>query len=355
MQKWFALKYAAVYIIPAVVLISLLTKSTQAFFAIIFVFGVLPTIEFFSKPSEENLSEAQEEMVKNDRVYDLLLYSLVPIQYFLLTVFLFVVSDSSLAFIEKIALSTAFGISCGVLGINAAHELGHRTKPHEQFMAKALLLTSLYMHFFIEHNRGHHRYVATEKDPASARYGENVYAFFIRSVVGSYTSAWRLEKERLDKKGLPWFSLQNEMLRFQLIQVFLLAVITAIFGVETALFFVFAAVLGFLLLETVNYIEHYGLQRKQKGTGYERTLPIHSWNSSHPVGRVVLLELTRHSDHHFLASRKYQTLRHFNEAPQMPTGYPGMMLIALIPPLWFNIMHKQINQFNQSLSKEPVL
>ncbi len=234
---------------------------------------------------------------------------------------------------------------CGVFGINVGHELGHRSKKYERVFAKMLLMTSLYMHFFIEHNRGHHKHVATHADPASARYKENIYHFFIRSIVFSYLSAWKIETNRLKKKGLPVISYQNEMIVFHIIQLTLLLVIFFAFGLITTLYFIAAASIGILLLEAVNYIEHYGLTRlKTKTDQFERVKPHHSWNSDHVVGRVLLFELSRHSDHHYLASKKYQTLTHHEDSPQMPTGYPGMIITALIPPLWFYIMHPLIDK-----------
>jgi alkane 1-monooxygenase len=276
------------------------------------------------------------------------LYSLVPIQYGIMIFFLITIHNEALPLYVKIGVTTAFGMTCGILGINAAHELGHRNTWYEQLMSKMLLLTTLYMHFFIEHNRGHHKNVSTDEDPASSRYGETVYAFYFRSIWQGWMSAWHLEAEKLKKNNQSFWSWHNEMLRFQIIQISWLIIIGWVFGGETLLFFVAAATIGFLLLETVNYIEHYGLRRKKKGNAYERTLPIHSWNSNHPIGRLVLLELSRHSDHHYIASRKYQTLRHFDESPQMPTGYPGMMILSLMSPLWFSVMHKQIEKYRKT-------
>ena len=202
------------------------------------------------------------------------------------------------------------------------------------------------MHFFIEHNRGHHKNVSTDEDPASARRGEMLYAFWMRSVVTGWISAWKIENIRLAKLNLSWYSLRNEMLIYQFIQVGLLVLITLLFGWQAMLAFVAAATIGFLLLETVNYIEHYGLRRKKvDGEYYEKVMPVHSWNSDHPIGRLMLFELTRHSDHHYMASRKYQILRHFDKSPQMPTGYPGMMILSLFPPLWFKVMHAHIDKY----------
>lgn len=336
------LKYTLVYLSPAVVLFSIWSKSLWSYTALAVIFGIIPLLELFTRGSTRNLDKIEEEIARKDIAYDLLLWFLVPVQYATLVYFLVSISDPSLSTVVKIGMTTAFGISCGILGINAAHELGHRHTWYEQLMSKMLLLTTLYMHFFIEHNRGHHKNVSTDEDPASSRYGEDLYTFFLRTIRGSWLSAWHLEGERLKKKGLPFWSVHNEMLRFQILQLALVAAIALVFGWETMLWFLAAAVMGFLLLETVNYIEHYGLRREKRGDSYERPLPVHSWNSNHPLGRLILLELSRHSDHHYLASRKYQILRHFDESPQMPTGYPGMMLLALIPPVWFKVMNPRV-------------
>jgi alkane 1-monooxygenase len=342
MKKW---KYLFVYTTPAIVLFSILVGNLYSYAAVVLLFGILPLLELFTTGSTENFSKEEEEKLNKDRFYDVVLYSLVPIQYLILGAFLYTLYNSSLELYELIGIILAYGMSAGVLGINAAHELGHRNTKYEQTMSKLLLLTSLYMHFFIEHNRGHHRNVSTDEDPASARFGESVYAFYFRSTWGSWFSAWQLEKERLKRENTSFWSIHNEMLRFQLIQLSLLIAIGLLFNLFTLFGFILGATIGFLLLETVNYIEHYGLRRKKKNNGYERTLPIHSWNSNHPIGRLLLLELSRHSDHHYIASRKYPILRHFDESPQMPTGYPGMMLLALVPPLWFRLMHRKINTY----------
>ena len=253
---------------------------------------------------------------------------------------------------ELVGKLFAMGICCGVIGINLGHELGHRFTKFERFLAKSLLLTSMYMHFIIEHNRGHHNRVATDEDPATARRGEILYFFWIRSIIFGYISAWKLEMERLKKMEIPFFSLKNEMIQFVLIQGSFAGLIFILFGLKGMIFFLLAALIGGLLLETVNYIEHYGLQRiKNKVTNtYEKVFPTHSWNSNHKIGRIYLFELTRHSDHHYVASRKYQILRHFDESPQMPFGYPSMMVIATIPPLWFFVMHRHIEKHKQLLA-----
>lgn len=353
-MRFQAIKYFLVYTTPLVVFFSLSSAHIGAYFAVFFLFGILPFLELFTRTSTKNLSDIEEEMAKQDKTYDVLLYGLVPVQYAILVYFLYQISQDGLPLFVQIGMTTALGMACGVLGINAAHELGHRQTWYEQMMSKMLLLTSLYMHFFIEHNRGHHKNVSTDEDPASSRYGETVYAFYWRTISGSWLSAWRLEAERLEKMQQGFWTWQNEMLRYQIVQVAFLAAIYTSFGGQTLLFYVGGATIGFLLLETVNYIEHYGLRRKKIDNRYERTLPIHSWNSNHPIGRLLLLELSRHSDHHYIASRKYQLLRHFDESPQMPTGYPGMMLLSLCPPLWFAVMHKKIAVYKQTLKGEAL-
>jgi len=339
------LKYLLGYSIPLAAIIGILYPENFAFLTPLYAFGLLPLLELFTKPDPLNDSEELELEKSKSKFYDFMLYLSVPIQY---AVIYFLVSQLSLggqSVLQIVGMIISAGISCGVLGINAAHELGHRVTPHERFMAKALLLTSLYMHFYIEHNRGHHKYVSTPRDPATARFGESLYKFIVRSVVQSFISAWHLESKRLQKKEKSIWSFSNEMIRFVLIQFTFIFLIYFFFGGLATLGFVLAAIHGFILLEIINYIEHYGLMRKEIAPGkYEITRPEHSWNSDFVIGRIMLFELTRHSDHHYKASRKYQNLRHFEDSPHLPTGYPGMMLLSTIPPLWFKLMNKRVEK-----------
>lgn len=338
-------KYFSPFLIYAGALHGFMVTGFAVWIPLLYAWVFIPVLELFIKPDPSNLGVAEEELVRHDRIYDWLLYIIVPLQYFALYLFLNSVTQQQQSWIDIAGKTWVMGLLCGVFGINVAHELGHRANKGEQVLAKLLLLTSLYMHFFIEHNKGHHKRVATPEDPSSARKGEMVYRFYFRSIIFSYLSAWKIAARDLQRKGLKAVNLRNEMLQYQLVQLLFLGLIFIFFGVQTLLLFVTAAFIGILLLETVNYIEHYGLQRKEVAEGkYERALPEHSWNSNHVIGRVMLFELSRHSDHHYLASRKYQILRHHDDSPQMPTGYPGMMLLSLVPPLWFRVMHKRINQ-----------
>lgn len=337
------LKYLSVFTLPVLALVSFHNTGWITFLPVIEAFVLIPVLELLFKPDAANLTPEEEVLRLNSKFYDLIVYAVVPFQFVCLWFFLQSMQEPDLDYTSIVGRVSAFGLLCGVFGINVAHELGHRKKKYEQHLAKALLLTSLYMHFFIEHNRGHHRNVATKEDPSSARLGEPLYLFWIRSVAFTYISAWKIETTRLKKKGLLWFSWHNEMLMFQLIQLVFVFAIYAFFGLTVVLYFILAAIMGFLLLETVNYIEHYGLQRSMEDNRYERVMPQHSWNSDHVMGRMLLFELSRHSDHHYIASRKYQILRHMDVSPQMPTGYPGMMILASFPPLWFSIMNKKVN------------
>ena len=340
-----ALKYATPLIFFAGAYYSFTSTGLIIFLPLLYAWVFIPVFELIIKPDEKNMDAAEEELARQDIIYDVWLYIVVIFQYGALLLFLRSMGEPGLKWWEITGRIFVMGLLCGTFGINVAHELGHRKKGYEQFLAKMLLLTSLYMHFFIEHNKGHHRNVSTPEDPSSARYGESLYAFYFRSVVFSYLSAWRIANRELTKKGLPAFHYKNEMLQFQIIQLAFILLIAWFFGYFTCLYFFAAAIIGFLQLETVNYIEHYGLSRKKLEEGrYERAMPEHSWNSNHVLGRIMLFELSRHSDHHYMASRKYQVLRHHDNAPQMPTGYPGMMILSLLPLAWFYVMNKRVRQ-----------
>jgi alkane 1-monooxygenase len=345
-MKFRAIKYLLPFVLYIGAIRSFYAQGIEVWYTLIFAWIVLPLTELLIRSDTKNMELAEEELAKADKTYDLILYIIVPLQFIALYFFLKNINDDTLSWYDIAGRIWVMGLMCGVFGINAGHELGHRVNIFEQTLAKMLLLTSLYMHFFIEHNKGHHKRVATPEDPSSARFGEWVYSFHFRSVVFSYLSAWKIANGDVKKKGKPFFSLDNEMIQFHLIQILFVALIYFLLGWFATLCFLIAAVIGILLLETVNYIEHYGLQRKELGDGkYERAMPVHSWNSDHVLGRLFLFELSRHSDHHYLASRKYQVLRHHDDSPQMPTGYPGMMILALMPPVWFWVMNKKVKEF----------
>ncbi|MBL7924634.1 MAG: alkane 1-monooxygenase [Bacteroidia bacterium] len=371
-MKWRWLRYFLAFLVPLGTLSGLIGGGWLVSIPLVFAFAVVPLLEIWMKPDSSNLNKAEVEWSRSDRMYDLLLYLLLPLQYLVLFLFLGRVNDHSLSSAELSGMVLSMGLLCGVIGINVGHELGHRPGIFEKSLAQSFLLSSLYLHFYIEHNRGHHHRVGTPADPASARYGESLYAFWFRSIMGSYRSAWELERNRLRKSGKPFFSFYNQMLVFQLVQILFLTSIFLYFGWLSMALFLVAALTGILLLESVNYIEHYGLGRRKKSDGtYEKARHCHSWNSDHVLGRLLLFELSRHSDHHYKASKKYQllehlddspqmptsrysghnheALEHLDDSPQMPTGYPGMIMLALIPPLWFAQIHPILNREQKRL------
>jgi alkane 1-monooxygenase len=334
------LKYGAPLLVYFGALVSFLSTGWIVYLPLAYAWVIIPLLELALPANAGNLSGAEEELARKSRLYDWMLYLIVPLQYGALGLFLYAVTRGGWSVGDLAGKTLVMGLLCGTFGINVGHELGHRKNRVERFLAKMLLLSSLYMHFYIEHNKGHHRSVATPEDPSSARLGEPVYAFWVRSIAGSYRSAWEIAGRDAARAGRG--VLHNEMLLFQLVQAVFLAAVFSMAGGWGLLLFVAAALEGILLLETVNYIEHYGLRRRATGSGlYERARAVHSWNSNHVIGRVMLFELSRHSDHHYLASRKYQVLRHHVDAPQMPTGYPGMMLLSLVPPAWFRVMDRR--------------
>lgn len=334
------LKYLLAYVPILGVYFGFYTGGIGFYAGFLIAFVAIPILEFFFHGTVENRTDLDEMSTIRLRFFDVLLYLNMPLLYGLIFYSGSILLSETLATYETVGLVLSLGIIIGTCGINVGHELGHRQTKYEQFFSKVLLLPALYMHFFIEHNQGHHKNVATPEDPATSRLNENVYAFFVRSVSQSYLSAWKLENQRLKKLGKPIFSIKNEMIRFQIIQIIYVLFLIIIFNFQIAILFILAGIIGFLLLELVNYIEHYGLKRKRLESGrYEPVQPHHSWNSNHDVGRIVLYELTRHADHHYKSTRKYQTLRHFENAPQLPFGYPAAMLMALVPPLWFRVMN----------------
>jgi alkane 1-monooxygenase len=337
------LKYLAAFTLPLSAVVSLYFLEHWSYFTPFYAFVIIPVLELLLPQAKANLDKKELETKKHNALFDWLLYLNVPVVYGLLVYALWFVSSQNISIFEIIGLTFSVGIVLGTNGINVGHELGHRIKTKERYLGKLLLLPSLYMHFYIEHNFGHHMHAATPEDPATAKYKQTVYSFWVTSVVRQYINAWRLQKKLLKQGNSPILSFKNDMFWYLILQFSYLFVIFMVFGQMGLFFALGAALVGFLLLETVNYIEHYGLLRKKLASGrYERVQEVHSWNSNHVVGRIVLYELTRHSDHHYKSSKKYQLLDCHEISPQMPYGYPTSMVISFFPPLWFSIMNPRI-------------
>jgi alkane 1-monooxygenase len=337
------MKYLLAYCIPIIAFLGIFYGGLLSYAGVVFAFGILPILELLIPTDEKNYTEAQIENKLKNRFFDILLYLNVLIVYGLLFFVLQKITTTKLSITEIIGTILSLGVVLGSNGINVAHELGHREKLYERILGKLLLIPSHYTHFFIEHNHGHHLHVSTPEDPSTAKYNQSLYTFWIQTVFGTYRKAWQIQKKLNQLEKRSFFSLKNDMLWFSLIQISYLVFIYFFNGSIGFVVALLAGIVGFLLLETINYIEHYGLKRNLLSSGrYERVSEKHSWNSNHILGRIMLYELTRHSDHHYKSQKKYQILEYHDASPQMPFGYPTSMVLSLFPPLWFAVMNKRI-------------
>ena len=297
------------------------------------------------------------EALEKDRYYRWITYAFLPIQYagFVGAMWL-IATSGDLSVVDKVGLAISIGCIGGI-GINTAHELGHKKEANERWLSKIALAQSFYGHFYIEHNRGHHVRVATPEDPASARVGESFYQFWPRTVFGLAEVArgtWR-------RSGSPAASStrsgsSNDVLNAWLMSAVLWGGLVAWLGVGITPYLLVQAVVGFSLLEVVNYMEHYGMLRQKVGVGerqrYERVDPSHSWNSNNIATNVLLYHLQRHSDHHANPTRRYQTLRDYEESPVLPTGYAGMIVLAIVPAVWRRVMDPRVlRHFDGDISR----
>jgi alkane 1-monooxygenase len=314
---------------------------------IILWYGFVTLLDWIIGPDASNPPAAIDE----DRYYRYLSYLIVAIHYVVFFVGVWYVGTHSLSWFSLLGLTLSIGMISG-LGINVGHELGHKDSRIERFLAKSLLALVGYGHFYIEHNKGHHRDVATPEDPASARYGESIYRFAGREIPGALRRAWTTEAARLARHGNGAWNWRNELLQPLAFTVLLYAALIAVFGPIIIPFLIAQAAVGWWQLTSANYIEHYGLLRRKLPNGrYERCRPEHSWNSNHLISNLALLHLQRHSDHHAHPMRRYQSLRNFDGLPQLPAGYPAMYMIALVPPLWRRVMdHRLLKQVGGDLS-----
>jgi alkane 1-monooxygenase len=308
---------------------------------VVYAFIAIPLLELYYDKGDPHDHKEERFSI----FYELMLYANILIVFALVFYGISVYKTQNLNALQILGMILSIGIVLGSNGINVAHEIGHKMDKLSQFFAKGLLLPCLYAHFTIEHNRGHHLYVATPQDPATARKDEMVYAFWLRSIVMCYINAWKLENKRL--KSAPIFNkvFSNEMVINTVLTLLYIITVYLVGGFGGMLVAISFGLVSILLLESINYIEHYGLMRKLLPNGrYEITNHRHSWNSEHQIGRIVLYELTRHSDHHYKANKEYQNLIYYDESPQLPYGYPTSILLSLVPPLWFKVMNPRIPQ-----------
>jgi len=319
------------------------------------VFAVFPVLDLIVGVDSDNPPDSVIKWLEQDKYYRWCTYVFLPVQYAGIVFAAYLWASGRLSTIDSIGLALTMGMVSGI-AINTAHELGHKRASMERWLSRIALATSGYGHFYIEHNRGHHVLVATPEDPASSRLGESFWAFLPRTVAGSLRSSWELERERLSRTGRGAWTWRNDILGAWAMTVVLFGLLAVVFGPVVLPYLLIQAIVGFSLLEVVNYLEHYGLLRQKRDDGrYERCAPRHSWNSNNVATNVLLYHLQRHSDHHANPMRRYQALRHFEEAPQLPTGYAGMIVLAYIPPLWRRVMDPRlIAHYGGDLSRANV-
>jgi alkane 1-monooxygenase len=309
---------------------------------LVFLYIVIPLLDYLFPNDSSNPPEQIVPQLEADSYYRLLNHLTVPLHFAILIIGAWFVANNQLGWSGLLAISLTVGAISG-FGINTGHELGHKKDALDRLAARLVLAVPFYGHFTSEHNAGHHAEVATPEDSASARFGESIYRFVLREIPGGLFRAWRLESKRLQRRGLKAWSWQNEILQSYALSVLLYGGLVLAFGAVVLPFLLIQTAFAWWQLTSANYIEHYGLLRQKGPDGrYERCQPHHSWNANHIASNLVTFHLERHSDHHAFAARRYQSLRHFEDVPQLPSGYFGMFLLSYVPPLWRKVMDPKV-------------
>ena len=309
---------------------------------LVFLYIVIPLLDYLFPNDSSNPPEQIVPQLEADSYYRLLNHLTVPLHFAILIIGAWFVANNQLGWSGLLAISLTVGAISG-FGINTGHELGHKKDALDRLAARLVLAVPFYGHFTSEHNAGHHAEVATPEDSASARFGESIYRFVLREIPGGLSRAWRLESKRLQRRGLKAWSWQNEILQSYALSVLLYGGLVLAFGAVVLPFLLIQTAFAWWQLTSANYIEHYGLLRQKGPDGrYERCQPHHSWNANHIASNLVTFHLERHSDHHAFAARRYQSLRHFEDVPQLPSGYFGMFLLSYVPPLWRKVMDPKV-------------
>ncbi|MDA9773402.1 alkane 1-monooxygenase [Saprospiraceae bacterium] len=343
------IQYFAAFIMPLLAFIGLRYGGINAWATVGFAFILLPLVEFLSRNRMPSARKPKNIATSfSNLLFDVLLYLNIPIVYGLIVRFSYGLSIDQYSLIEIVGLIISIGTTLGACGINVAHELSHRKNPWERFLSKVLLIPNLNLHFFIEHHRGHHKNVATPEDPVSSRLNETIYTFYFRSILGQFVHAWIIESSRLRRAKKQTWTIQNEMIRYQLIHILYILILLFFLGPLNTSFIISVAICSFIITETLNYVTHYGMLRKKLDNGkYEPQNNSHSWNANQSLGAIIFYELPLHSDHHKHTKKKYQDLLFSHPDPDLPYGYSTSMVIALIPSLWFKVMNKEVAKYRK--------
>lgn len=309
---------------------------------LLITFVLIPILDHFMGTDKTNPPEEIVPQLDADPYYKNLLKASIPLHFIVLIISAWFVGVEPLPVWAIVSFAIVAGMYSGSC-INTAHEIGHKNSKADRLWARISLAVCGYGHFCIEHNLGHHRDVSTPEDPASSRMGENIYAFALREVPGAALRGWHAERDRLAKKGFGFWSPHNHILQSYGLTLLVQGSLVIAFGWPVLLFLLVHNFMAWMQLTSANYIEHYGLLRERKENGkYERCQPHHSWNTNHLFSNLMLFQLERHSDHHANPSRPYQSLRSFENLPELPAGYFTMYFIAYFPPLWFKVMDQRL-------------
>lgn len=339
-------QFLLAFILPPASVYGFTQAGAHCALPLIIIFILFPVLELFLPLDSANLDEKMTADEKNAPFYDGLLYAAVLVYLATFAFFLKVIPDTPFGTLEFWCRTATMGLICAIFGFNIGHELSHRVnEPLAAFLGQVLLLSVLNLHFIPYHNAGHHRNVGKPTDPSTAKKGEWLYTFWFRSQIGGYMQAWQIENQHARRKGHTAYSWRNKMMQYSLATVAFLTGVYYTLGQQMFAIYLLVVFISICLLETINYIEHYGLVREKTEAGYyEPVRHHHSWNSDHIFGRALMFNLSRHSDHHYNGSQKYQVLKSLPDTPQMPTGYPGMVVLAFFPPLWFYVMNRRLER-----------
>jgi alkane 1-monooxygenase len=335
------LPFYSVVILPMVVFKSVAAGGWWSYSILFDVFVVIPFFDFVVGVDVGNQTRAVQRELHTAFRFELLTLLVAPGILACLGYAAWLANFGGLSYLELGGLCIGTGIITGVIGIVVGHELCHKASRLERAFGRLLLCAACYGHFYVEHTLGHHKDVATDQDPATSRYGESFYEFLPRVVKGEFVSACRIEAARLQRKGLPWW--HSEIPAYFMVSVAMALGLAAATGPLAAPLFLAQSAVAVLLFESVNYVEHYGLERRELRPGeYESVQPQHSWDTPARITNQILLKLARHADHHAHAGKRYQTLQAYDASPQLPGGYATVIFLAFFPPLWRMVMHPRL-------------